>query len=446
MLTLLKQARAFGLGVVLATQNPVDLDYKGLANAGTWFIGRLQTERDKMRVLEGLEGAAGTAGGKFDRQQMEQILAGLGNRVFLMNNVHDEGPVLFETRWAMSYLRGPLARPDIKKLMEGRKRAQPAAERAQAAPAWAGRAAPGAGPAGTQPVLPPEIPQYFAPLRSPGEPRYRPCFLAAAQVLFSGGKTRIEEAREILVAVPISDAAVAVNWDEAQVLDIPATDLEKEPAPGAAFGEVAPPAAKAKNYAAWQKAFVTWVYQTQKIELFRSPGLGIVSQPGEPEAQFRIRLQQQAREERDKLAEKLRAKYAPKMAALEERMRRARAAVQKEKEQSQGEMLQSVLSVGTSLLGAFLGGGRRGSTLSKAGTAVRSINRARRESADVARAEDTVEAVEAQLQALDEQFQAETAALPVPDPAAEVLETVIVKPTRTNISVQLAGLGWLAGD
>ena len=104
LLTLLKQARAFGLGVVLATQNPVDLDYKGLSNAGTWFIGRLQTDRDRSRVLDGLEGAAG---GGFDRHRLERVLAQLGNRVFLMNNVHEDAPVVFETRWVMSYLRGP---------------------------------------------------------------------------------------------------------------------------------------------------------------------------------------------------------------------------------------------------------------------------------------------------------------------------------------------------
>src|SRR6185295_1048806 len=98
LLTLMKQARAFGVGVMLATQNPVDLDYKGLSNAGTWFIGRLQTDRDKQRVLDGLEGAAAGASGKFDRREMEQTLAGLGQRMFLMNNAHEQGPVIFQTR------------------------------------------------------------------------------------------------------------------------------------------------------------------------------------------------------------------------------------------------------------------------------------------------------------------------------------------------------------
>jgi hypothetical protein len=118
MLTLLKQARAFGLGCVLATQNPVDLDYKGLSNAGTWFLGRLQTERDKARVLEGLEGASTQAGSKFDKGAMEETLAGLGNRVFLMNNVHENQPVTFETRWAMSYLRGPLTRSQLQTITD----------------------------------------------------------------------------------------------------------------------------------------------------------------------------------------------------------------------------------------------------------------------------------------------------------------------------------------
>src|SRR5215510_12027868 len=126
LMTLLKQARAFGLGVVLATQNPVDLDYKGLANTGTWFIGRLQTERDKQRVIEGLEGAAASQGAGFDRAAMEQTLAGLGSRVFLMNNIHEDAPEVFQTRWTLSYLCGPLTRNQIKLLTQSRNTATPA--------------------------------------------------------------------------------------------------------------------------------------------------------------------------------------------------------------------------------------------------------------------------------------------------------------------------------
>ena len=130
-MTLLKQGRAFGLGVVLATQNPVDLDYKGLANTGTWFLGRLQTERDKARMLDGLEGAAA---GSMDRAETDRLLSALDKRVFLLHNVHDKAPVVFQTRWTLSYLRGPpLQRPDSRADARGggpaRRRSQPGSGR-----------------------------------------------------------------------------------------------------------------------------------------------------------------------------------------------------------------------------------------------------------------------------------------------------------------------------
>src|SRR5690606_10063957 len=118
LLTMLKQARAFGVGLLLATQNPMDLDYKGLSNTGTWFIGRLQTDRDKARILEGLEGAGDTG---MDRATLDRVLSNLDKRVFLLHNVHERAPVTFHTRWAMSYLAGPLTRLQIKKLMDGRR-------------------------------------------------------------------------------------------------------------------------------------------------------------------------------------------------------------------------------------------------------------------------------------------------------------------------------------
>src|SRR5690349_6984822 len=156
LMTLLKQGRAFGLGVVLATQNPVDLDYKGLANAGTWFIGRLQTERDKARVLEGLEGIAAGTGQAFDKQGMEQLLAGLSNRIFLLNNVHDDAPEVFETRWALSYLRGPLTRAQIKLLMDPLKKTAPTAATVSSPAPVAS-----APPKTERAILPPDVSQYY---------------------------------------------------------------------------------------------------------------------------------------------------------------------------------------------------------------------------------------------------------------------------------------------
>jgi hypothetical protein len=223
LLTLLKQARAFGLGVVLATQNPVDLDYKGLANTGTWFIGRLQTERDKQRVMEGLEGAAASQGVGFDQQAMEQTLAGLGSRVFLMNNTHEDAPEVFQTRWTLSYLRGPLTRNQIKMLMSGRKAsspepalAPPIKTQTDSASAASAAASPTAGAsAAARPAIAPEVPQYFIPTRgsSPGgnSPVYRPMIFAAAKVAFVDAKLGVDESQDVCRLAPITSDPVPVK-------------------------------------------------------------------------------------------------------------------------------------------------------------------------------------------------------------------------------------------
>src|SRR5882672_10864954 len=282
LLTLLKQGRAFGLGVVLVTQNPVDLDYKGLSNAGTWFIGRLQTERDKARVLEGLEGIAGGTGMKFDRQQMEQTLAGLNNRIFLMNNVHEDGAEVFETRWAMSYLRGPLTRKQIKSLMDPIKAQAEGAAAPQAATAVAGagaqlaRSATATSTATTvvnssttqdrQPVLPPDVSQYFIPVRATEKGGatlvYHPTVLGAAQVRFSDKK--IDTTRELTVLAQVSDGVVAVDWENAALVELAIEDLDKSAEDGAQFTELPGPASKAKSYDKWQKDMAAWLYRSQK--------------------------------------------------------------------------------------------------------------------------------------------------------------------------------------
>jgi hypothetical protein len=424
LLTMLKQARAFGLGVVLATQNPVDLDYKGLANTGTWFIGRLQTERDKARVLEGLEGASATAGGKFDKRAMEQTLAGLGNRVFLMNNVHEDQPVLFETRWCMSYLRGPLSRPQIRQLMNGR---QPAMVAPRSTPE-----------AGARPVLPPDIRQLFLPFRGAGTPVYDPVILGGAEIHFIDAKLGVDELRRVVVAAPLLDSAAAVDWERCEDCEVDFDDLEKTPEPDSKFSAVPGEASKARNYASWEKALAAWLFRSQSVDLFRAPALKLTSQHGESEREFRIRLGQAQHEQRDALAERLRAKYAPRLAVLEERKRRALQVVERERQQASAQKMQSMIDVGTSLLGAFLG--RRNSAATKVSGAARSMQRASKESSDVGRAEETAEAVDRQLADLNRQFEEELAS------AGEVadveVETFSVRPKKTNIAVKFVALGW----
>jgi hypothetical protein len=432
--------------VVLATQNPVDLDYKGLANTGTWFIGRLQTERDKDRVMEGLEGAAASAGGGFDRQKMEQLLAGLGSRVFLMNNTHEDAPAIFQTRWSLSYLRGPLTRAQIKQLMDPRRGQAAPGAGASAAPAVS--AAPAAGPAasaGLQPALPADIPQFFVPLRgSSAGVVYQPMAAGGGKVHFSDAKARVDATRNVVALTPILDQVVAVNWEEAQTAPFELNDLEKEPAPGVKFGDLPGVALKPKNFAAWSKAFGAWLYGSQALELWRSPSVGALSNPGESERDFRIRLQQAAREQRDETTAALRQKYAPKIAALQEKVRKAEQAVQREVDQANQAKMQTVLSVGATLLGAFTG--RKlasASNISKASSAVRGVGRSMQQQGDVGRAKETVETYKGQLEELNAQFKEESEALEAKiDPATEALEKVAITPKKADIEVQVVALVW----
>ncbi|MDH5724304.1 MAG: ATP-binding protein, partial [Nitrospira sp.] len=444
LLTLLKQARAFGLGVVLATQNPVDLDYKGLANTGTWFIGRLQTERDKARVLEGLEGASSSAGQKFDRGQMEQTLAGLGNRIFLMNNVHEDEPVVFETRWCLSYLRGPLTRTQIKTLMDPLRDTH--SSTATAAPT----AKVASGPSGrARPMLPPDVPQHFVPLRGSNSERselvYVPMLLGSAQVRFSDSKSGIDMTQEVTVVAPVVDGPVAVDWDQSTSAEVALGDLEREPEEGAQFLALPASAGKAKSYSDWNKDFAGWLFRTQKVELFKSPSTKEVSSPGESERDFRVRLQQTGREQRDKGAEALRQKYASKMATLQDRIRRAELAKAKQEAESRSSQVQAAISVGASILGAFLGRKTISvSNIGRATTAVRSAGRVMKESKDVSVAEENVAALQQQLAELEAEFKSESDALAAAtDPLNEKLDTISIKPTKANIAVKLVALAWM---
>jgi hypothetical protein len=457
LLTLLKQARAFGIGILLATQNPVDLDYKGLSNTGTWFIGRLQTERDKARVIEGLEGVAATTGMKWNRSEMEKTMAGLGNRVFLMNNVHDDAPVVFETRWAMSYLRGPLTRSQIKILMDPIKAAK---KTTPAAPKPATQAAyPEAAPhiiskslgveTGSRPILPPKLAQYFIPVRG-SQPAgqslfYQPVIISAGSIHFSNVKSGINTIKDVQYRVLVTDNPIAVDWDTATEFEFSLNDLEQTPAGSAAFDNLPAIAMKSESYTFWNKEFAGWLYRMQVLDIWKSPGTKEFSKVGESERDFRIRLQQEAREHRDDASEKLRLKYAPKFASLQEQLRRAQAAVDREKEQAKQQKMQTALSFSTTILGGFLGRKVLSSgNLGRAKSTISGMSRSKKEAQDVKRAADTVESLKSRLEQLEADFKLDTAALETKmDPLTEQLEQISVRPTKTGISVKLLALGWL---
>jgi hypothetical protein len=447
LLTLLKQARAFGLGVVLSTQNPVDLDYKGLSNAGTWFIGRLQTDRDKARVLEGLEGAA--AGTGFDRGRMAEVLAGLGQRVFLLNNVHENAPVTFQTRWALSYLRGPMTREQIKMLTADQKAIQAPAAMAvsaatQAAPSQ--QAAPPAPSVSKPPVIPPGIKSFYLPASGAGQGlEYFPALAGWIDVHYSSTKDKVSVSETVALAAMFEKGPVVMDWDAAEELNLDPADLETEPLMGPSFAELPAAAKNTKAYTKWNQDLMRWVRQNRPLRVYRCARFNLSSDPRETQADFMARLAQAAREGRDLQVEKLRRKYSSKFDTLNNRLMRAEQTVMREKEQSQSSKIQSAISFGTAILGAFMG--RKAVSVGSAGrfgTAMRSASRIRKESMDVNRAQETFEATKLQLEELDQRLQEDIEGIEadfVPD--EESIQEVLVKPKSSDMTLEFFGLVWL---
>ena len=435
-LTLLKQARAYGLGLVLATQNPVDLDYKGLSNAGTWFIGRLQTERDKARIMDGLEGAG--SGQVFDRGAMERTLAGLGKRRFLLHNVHEDEDVVFSTRWVMSYLAGPMTRDQIRTLTAGR--AVPAAEPARTPAAAAQHRA----TSSDAPVLPPAIKQLF--LRSTGDDViYYPRVVACAEFSFSNARYNVDEERAGVWVVEAEDGPVAIDWDNADALDITADDLRTAGEPAANYAEMPACLFAAKHYPKWQRGLKTWLRQNETLTLYRSGKHRLSSEPGESEGEFRTRLQQHLSEKRDQAIAKIRKRYATKATTLENRLMRAEQKIESERQQSTQRTFDTAVSFGTAILGAVLGRKRlSSSTASKMGTAMKRASAARKKSGDVARARQTAAKVRVDIEALNEALEDEIDALESSyDAQSEELKEIAIKAKASDIHVAVFGLLWM---
>jgi hypothetical protein len=445
MLTLLKQARAYGVGMVLATQNPVDLDYKALSNAGTWFIGRLQTEQDKSRLLDGLESATAGTTGRFSRQSIDKILSSLESRVFLMNNTHESAPEIFQTRWALSYLRGPLTRDDIKTLMDPIK---PLILANQLSAPTSLKTGSSDLHTTQQPALPPNISDYFFPVRgsTSAEKRiiYMPKLYGIANINFQNPKTKVSTSQTFRYLTPITDKPIPVRWEDADIVEIPAEDLEKAPQKNTMFSSLPHAASKTSSYTSWTRDLTSWLYSTQTLELFSSPSLNETSKLTESEKDFRVRLQQLAREKRDETTELLRKKYASKEATLQERLRKSKQAAEKQADQAKKAKYQTAISVGSALLGAFTGRKISQTSIGRATTAMRSASRTMEESKDVARAEDTVETITKQITDLQAEFNSEVAKLGERiDPQNETFETLVIKPRKADINLLLVSLAWV---
>lgn len=425
MMLLLKQARAFGVGVLLATQNPVDLDYKGLSNIGSWFVGHLQTRQDQDRVIAGIVGASD---GQLDMAAVREILVDMKGRQFLLNSVHLEEPVLFETRWVMSYLKGPMAKNDIRKLMEIKKKE---ADKPQLPIITKGQHG-----AGAAPLLPDTIPQQFhlvSPLGAP--PLFSPWLGVSASVRFYNAKRNIDRVETCNQRLYLNPEWTKPEWQVLETHEIDTSDWLSTAPDEAQFYPLPTAVSGLTNMSGLEKDFADYLYQHRRLELFRVAKLKLESTPEEPLADFKVRLGDLLREMREEEAEKLREKYAGKQRRLEERLKRALARVDKEQQDVQSKTADTLVSFGTAVLGAFFGRKTFSATnIRRAASGMRNVGRVSKEKGDVRRAEEMVEGVQLDIEALAVEIEEKLAQLAEEfSPEKYEVETFAIKPRRADI-------------
>ena len=427
LLLLLKQARAFGLGILVATQNPADLDYKALANCGTWFIGRLQTDRDKQRVLEGLENAS--AGRGADRATLQDMLNKLGKRVFLLNSVHLPAPVMFGTRWTMSYLRGPLTREQIRTLMAPTRQAAPPPP----PPIVATSAATSAEP----PVAEPGVWQLVAP--DAGQ-QLHPSLGLKVRAVFSSKRPVAESTADVLLSVPVGPDG-RPSWKHARAICDTTDAIPPVPHAGPVFHAPVAPLLSAASQQAWMQEARTHLGEEVEVSVLRAGNL--IGAPFETEGDFRVRLEQAAREQRDEAVRRLREKFAAKSKAAANKVARAQEAVARQQSQARAAQMQTAISMGSTLLGAILGKGRsKLGHISRASTAARGATRAMKESTDVGTAQEKLVAAQEEAAALEAELEAQIADLAPPAP--QLPEIVRLKLVPATLRIDSAGILWTA--
>lgn len=423
MMTLMKQGRAYGAGLVMATQNPVDIDYKGLANAGTWFIGRLQTEQDKARIIEGLKHADKVKG--LSEAYITSTLGSLPKRTFWMHNVHEDEPTVFRTRWCLSYLKGPMSLTDIKRL-----------EQKSAAQSEKSVAHVGVPTGGQRPVL--DVEQFFVTSSKSNDELFMvPTIGGMAEIRY--GHAGVDVTRKVILVVePLGDA-VALDWSLGHLLSIsPEAITTRAPSTTVSYGDISARFVQSKNHAAWQKSWMRYLQDHEVLSLYQDPETQEVSQPGENLAAFVARIGMGQREQRDAALDEVRKKYADKIARLEERLRKAESTKSAQAAQVRDQTLGTALSAGIGILNALMG--RRRSSITSAGAVARGASRVFKEQHDVGRADENITVIRAQIQSMQGEM---SQALEKVGLKPKDVRSIQVKPNASDIHVDCFGLIWL---
>lgn len=459
MMRLLKQARAFGLGLLLTTQNPVDLDYKALSNAGTWFVGRLQTEQDKERLLDGLESATEGRGG-FKHREADKTISSLGKRVFLLHNVHEKAPQVFHTRWAMAYLKGPITRTQIGDLnaLAGAKALEITVDRFQAQPQPVSE-----GPrievegSITRPAVPSGIAEYYmennltaaAAVKSAqrdsasaatGRLIYKPALVAHASARILDRKVNLDVDRTMTALVMDPDRRGIIRWEEYLSEPIPFELVEEAPLPEVRFADLDPPLTDGKVLRQLEKDYVDFVYRNMELRLPSNPQLKLLAEPGMSTAEFRTQCAEAAREARDEEIEEVKDDYLTKMRAVQKKLEREERELSEDEAEHSARKMEEMATHVENVLGIFSGSKSR-RRISTSMTKRRMTSKAK---ADIEESKGTIEEFSKELALLEDEMEETIDEIEERwAKAATEIEEEIFTPFKKDVMVELFGVAWV---
>ena len=423
MLLLLKQARAFGIGVVLSTQNPVDIDYKGLSNIGTWFVGKLQTKQDIEKVVDSLSDGE-------DKKEVAEKIANLKGRHFYLKNVHEDDVREFYTRWVLSYLKGPMTKDDIRRLMKDKK------TEVQETPAVTETSDIDGG---MKPIVSKKIKEYFNDTNINSDDPFYPYIYANAKVRFYNQKRGIDFEEEFDYKLELYEGMNTIDWEEA-VEERPA-NLSRKYKSSAKFAKLPEIVENASSLKEFERKLKDYLYHNKKIELFACKKLKMESKLGESEEDFRTRVDGVLKDKKEAEIEKIEKKYKTKFERLQDKLQRLEIKLEKEKSDVSSKTTDTLLDIGMGILGALFG--RKSSAVTKGASALKKGGRIVKEKRDVEAVEMQIEEVKEDIKNLKEELEAEIEKIEEKyDPSNYEIEPVSIKPRRSDVSVEDIALLW----
>ena len=427
MLTLLKQARSFGIGVILSTQNPVDIDYKGLSNIGTWFIGRLQTKQDIEKVIDGLSSASEKG---LNKQELSLALGTLAKRNFIMKNINEEHIKTFETRWALSYLKGPLSKDAIKKLMENKK--NNSTKNLEEKKSEVNEPFIDVSKGKSKPVIVSSIKEKYSYSSQNNAYYMQGYLLFSCSVHYLYTLKNVDLKENINFKIYLDEKATEINFDEKE--DVLIYSFDEKEKTNSFYYELPSFIQNEKELKLLERDFADYVYRNFKLTLYKNDTLKISSKQYESLDDFKIRIQDRLNEQIDEKIENLKQKFEKENTLLEQKISKLFEKLKKEEQDSISATTNSIISIGTSILGAFFGKSSKTAIVSKVATSSRGVSKALKERSDIKTVQGEIDALQSLQDGLEEKLKIEIEKINDEFNISKyTIEEFFIKPKRTDI-------------